>query len=188
MNRRSTTCSTPRRWRRGRCGDLRRATDLIESETHSSCGLDLPGLSEDDVNIEFEGNVLSVSGERKSEHEHSWAGLLPRRARLRQLPPVAASARRRRRRRRSRRRSTRAYWRSPSPSPRSPRRTRSRSPSPTSRRRAEDGESTEAAADEQVAASSNGPSVVSRVGRPWRPALSAGTEWQVEPDSAEARR
>ena len=45
------------------------ATDLIESETHYILRADLPGLSEDDVNIEFEGNVLSVSGERKSEHE-----------------------------------------------------------------------------------------------------------------------
>jgi HSP20 family protein len=45
------------------------ATDLIESETHYILRADLPGLSEDDVNIEFEGNVLSVSGERKSEHQ-----------------------------------------------------------------------------------------------------------------------
>jgi HSP20 family protein len=50
------------------------ATDLIESDTHYILRADLPGLSEDDVNIEFEGNVLSVSGERKSEHEHRGQG------------------------------------------------------------------------------------------------------------------
>jgi HSP20 family protein len=44
------------------------ATDLIESETHYILRADLPGLSEDDVNIELDGNVLSVSGERTSEH------------------------------------------------------------------------------------------------------------------------
>jgi HSP20 family protein len=50
------------------------ATDLIESETHYILRADLPGLSEDDVNIELDGNVLSVSGERKSEHEHRGQG------------------------------------------------------------------------------------------------------------------
>src|ERR1700735_4316457 len=44
------------------------ATDLIESDTHYILRADLPGLSENDVNIELDGNVLSVSGERKSEH------------------------------------------------------------------------------------------------------------------------
>ena len=50
------------------------ATDLIESDTHYILRADLPGLSEDDVNIEFNGNVLTVSGERKSEHEHRGQG------------------------------------------------------------------------------------------------------------------
>jgi HSP20 family protein len=50
------------------------ATDLIESDTHYILRADLPGLSEDDVNIEVDGNVLSVSGERKSEHEHRGQG------------------------------------------------------------------------------------------------------------------
>jgi HSP20 family protein len=44
------------------------ATDLIESDTHYILRADLPGLSEDDVNIELDDNVLSVSGERRSEH------------------------------------------------------------------------------------------------------------------------
>ena len=50
------------------------ATDLIESDTHYILRADLPGLSENDVNIELDGNVLSVSGERKSEHEHRGQG------------------------------------------------------------------------------------------------------------------
>jgi HSP20 family protein len=50
------------------------ATDLIESETHYILRADLPGLSEDDVTVELDGNVLSVSGERKSEHEHRGQG------------------------------------------------------------------------------------------------------------------
>jgi HSP20 family protein len=35
---------------------------------------DLPGLSEEDVNIELEDNVLTLSGERKSEHEERKEG------------------------------------------------------------------------------------------------------------------
>src|ERR1700734_4512607 len=50
------------------------ATDVIESDTHYILRADLPGLSEDDVTVELDGNVLSVSGERKSEHEHRGQG------------------------------------------------------------------------------------------------------------------
>ncbi len=45
------------------------AMDLLQTEDEFVLRADLPGLSEDDVNIEFEDNVLTVSGERKSEHE-----------------------------------------------------------------------------------------------------------------------
>ncbi len=45
------------------------AMDLIETESDYVLRADLPGLSEDDVNIEFEDGVLTVSGERKFEHE-----------------------------------------------------------------------------------------------------------------------
>jgi HSP20 family protein len=35
---------------------------------------DLPGLSEDDVSIELEDNVLTVAGERTAEHEQKKEG------------------------------------------------------------------------------------------------------------------
>jgi HSP20 family protein len=45
------------------------AMDLVESGETYVLRADLPGLSEDDVKIELEDNVLTVSGERKGEHE-----------------------------------------------------------------------------------------------------------------------
>jgi HSP20 family protein len=43
--------------------------DLVETEDHLILRADLPGLERDDVNIEVKDGVLTVSGERKSEHE-----------------------------------------------------------------------------------------------------------------------
>ena len=45
------------------------ATDLVETEGEYVLRADLPGLTEEDVAIELEDNVLTVSGERKAEHE-----------------------------------------------------------------------------------------------------------------------
>jgi HSP20 family protein len=42
--------------------------DLVQSDGEFVLRADLPGLSEADVNIEIEDNVLTISGERKSEH------------------------------------------------------------------------------------------------------------------------
>jgi HSP20 family protein len=50
------------------------AMDLVESGDEFVLRADLPGLSEDDVNIELEDNVLTISGERKSEHEERKEG------------------------------------------------------------------------------------------------------------------
>jgi HSP20 family protein len=50
------------------------AMDLIETDTDFVLKADLPGMSESDVNIELEDNVLTVSGERKAEHEERQAG------------------------------------------------------------------------------------------------------------------
>lgn len=47
------------------------AMDLVETDDHYVLKADLPGLSQDDINLEFEGDVLTLSGERKSERtEH----------------------------------------------------------------------------------------------------------------------
>jgi HSP20 family protein len=45
------------------------AMDLVETDDDFVLRADLPGLTEDDVNIELEDNVLTVSGERKAEHQ-----------------------------------------------------------------------------------------------------------------------
>ena len=48
--------------------------DLVETPEEFVLRADLPGLSEDDVNIELEDNVLTISGERKAEHEERKEG------------------------------------------------------------------------------------------------------------------
>ena len=50
------------------------AMDLVESGDHFVLRADLPGMGEDDVNIELEDGVLTVSGERKAEHEETKEG------------------------------------------------------------------------------------------------------------------
>ena len=45
------------------------AMDLVENDDHYVLKADLPGLTQDDIKIEFEDRTLTVSGERKSEHE-----------------------------------------------------------------------------------------------------------------------
>jgi HSP20 family protein len=51
------------------------AMDLIEEDDHYVLRADLPGLGEDEVHVELEDNVLTISGERKSEHEERKEGL-----------------------------------------------------------------------------------------------------------------
>jgi HSP20 family protein len=48
--------------------------DLVESEEHFVLRADLPGMSEEDVNIEVEERVLTISGERKAEQAESKDG------------------------------------------------------------------------------------------------------------------
>jgi HSP20 family protein len=58
-------------------GQLRRwipAMDVVETDDAFVLRADLPGLSEGDVSIEIEDNVLTVSGERKAEHEEKKEG------------------------------------------------------------------------------------------------------------------
>ena len=42
--------------------------DLFETENEFVLRADLPGMGEDDVSIELQDDVLTISGERKSEH------------------------------------------------------------------------------------------------------------------------
>jgi HSP20 family protein len=50
------------------------AMDLLETDEHFVLRADLPGVREEDVNIELEDSVLTISGERKSEHEEREEG------------------------------------------------------------------------------------------------------------------
>ena len=53
--------SAPRRWMR--------AMDLVEQDDHFVLRADLPGLDDGDVKLEIADDVLTLSGERKFEHE-----------------------------------------------------------------------------------------------------------------------
>ena len=48
--------------------------DLIETADHYVLRADLPGLSDGDVNVQLEDNLLTISGERKAEHEAQQEG------------------------------------------------------------------------------------------------------------------
>jgi len=50
------------------------AMDLVETNDHFVLRADLPGMTEDDVKIEFEDGTLALSGERKAEHESKGEG------------------------------------------------------------------------------------------------------------------
>ena len=45
------------------------AMDLTEADDHFVLKADLPGMGEDDVAIEVQDGTLTISGERKAEHE-----------------------------------------------------------------------------------------------------------------------
>jgi HSP20 family protein len=50
------------------------AMDLVETDEHFVLRADLPGVSEGDVKIELDDNVLTISGERKAAHEERKEG------------------------------------------------------------------------------------------------------------------
>jgi HSP20 family protein len=60
--------ATPRRWVP--------AMDLVETDDHFVLKADLPGLSEEDVHVDVDNDVLTVSGERKGEHEDKRDGFV----------------------------------------------------------------------------------------------------------------
>ena len=72
MNRLFTNFFEPTTGSNGGNGVFRRwtpAMDVVETDDHYVLRADLPGVSEGDVKIEVDDNVLTVSGERKSSHE-----------------------------------------------------------------------------------------------------------------------
>jgi HSP20 family protein len=48
--------------------------DLVENEQSLVLRADLPGMNEDDVNLEIKDGVLTISGERRSESEEKSEG------------------------------------------------------------------------------------------------------------------
>jgi HSP20 family protein len=50
--------------------------DLLETPEHFVLRADLPGMRQEDVAIELEDTVLTISGERKAEHEDRQEGYL----------------------------------------------------------------------------------------------------------------
>ena len=50
------------------------AMDLVEYDDHFVLRADLPGMTEADVNIEVRDNTLTLSGERRAEHEDRQGG------------------------------------------------------------------------------------------------------------------
>jgi HSP20 family protein len=50
------------------------AMDLVETADRYVLRADLPGLSDGDVNVQLEDNVLTISGERKAEQEQHQEG------------------------------------------------------------------------------------------------------------------
>jgi HSP20 family protein len=50
------------------------AMDLVETEDHLVLRGDLPGMTEDDVDIEIKDGILTVSGERRAEQEEKGEG------------------------------------------------------------------------------------------------------------------
>ncbi len=58
-------------------GGMRRwvpATDLVETKDEFVLRADLPGMTQDEVKLEVEDSVLTISGERKAESESSEQG------------------------------------------------------------------------------------------------------------------
>jgi HSP20 family protein len=48
--------------------------DLVETEDHLVLRADLPGVDRDDIEIEVKDGILTVSGERKAQHEEKREG------------------------------------------------------------------------------------------------------------------
>jgi HSP20 family protein len=72
----NTFFDTPTAGNGGGSGRWIPAMDLVETDEHFVLKADLPGLTDEDVHIDVEDSVLTVSGERKSEHEDKREGFV----------------------------------------------------------------------------------------------------------------
>ena len=50
------------------------AMDLVEEDDEFVLRADLPGVQDEDVNVELQDDVLTIAGERKADHEQRTAG------------------------------------------------------------------------------------------------------------------
>ena len=50
------------------------AMDLVDTDDNLVLRADLPGMSEEDLSIEIKDGVLTISGERRAEHEEKGEG------------------------------------------------------------------------------------------------------------------
>lgn len=50
------------------------AVNVVETDEEMKLTAELPGVSPEDVDIEIEGNILSIRGEKKVEHEEKEEG------------------------------------------------------------------------------------------------------------------
>jgi HSP20 family protein len=50
------------------------ATDIVESDTHYILRADLPGVAEEDLSLKLDGDVLTISGERRSQSDQRQGG------------------------------------------------------------------------------------------------------------------
>lgn len=64
----------PFRGANGQQSMLRPAVDVFEDDSAMHVTIELPGLRAEDVDIEVNRNVLSISGERRLENEQSTGG------------------------------------------------------------------------------------------------------------------
>ena len=64
------------------------AVDIFEDREEIVVRADLPGLRQEDIDIELTGDTLTLKGERKFQDTPAQGQLRPRRARLRPLPAL----------------------------------------------------------------------------------------------------
>lgn len=56
--------------------DFKPGSEIVKTENGFQVKVSLPGVKKEDVKIELEGNLLTVSGERKSEHTENQGNVL----------------------------------------------------------------------------------------------------------------